>query len=298
MKVISTTWPFNTTGFRLTVEQTVARLEALHADEVCMRTPAYYLPYATAFHVQLAEQARAKGMRVSIWPVVSLYYPERQAMAVLAEVDRYRPDRVVLDAEGDWVELYGSNAPRFLDALGNPGCPVGLGSYRRPDLHPGVNWMVWLTHMTAGQHTISFQAPQMYPIGATTVASWVADFKRSVDAWAVYEARAERADMPWLPWMPAFIGGGYEGQTTPWIPQVDCYRASTEYMVTRLGARLLGFNHWSLDKSLIDPRMKGVHDYVASYMAPPPPVPFLDRPEEERWAIVRDDLLKRGVVTA
>ena len=294
LKVVSTTWPWNTTGFNLTVEQTVAHLVTLKANEVCIRTPAYYTHYNTAFHVELAEQARASGMTVSLWPVVSLYYPETQAGAILAEVARYKPSRVFLDAEGGWVKDYLANLTRFLDAL-VVDVPVGLGSYRRADLH-NMNWVGWLRHKHGDKYTIGFQAPQLYPIGSTTPAGWVADFKASVDSHAVYEALAGRQDIPWLPWMPAFIGGGYEGQPTPWVPSAACYKAATEYMVARLGHRLLGFNHWSLDKTLIDPRMKGVYDYIAAYEAAPPTVPFLDRPEAERWIVVRDDLLRRGVI--
>jgi hypothetical protein len=299
LKVVSTTWPWNLTGFHLTVEQTVAHLVALGADEVCVRTPSYYTPYGTAFHLDLAAKARAVGMTVSLWPVISLYYPEKQAEAILLQIALFRPVRIVLDAEGAWVKDYGANTVRFLDALGNPGIPVGLGSYRRPDFHQDIQWVTWLRHKVDGVYSIAFQAPQMYPIGSNTVSGWLADFKASVDAHAVYEVMAGRTDIPWLPWMPAFIGGGYEGQTTPWVPQAAPYKAATDYLVGRLGDRLLGFNHWSLDKTLIDPRMKGVYDYIASYEsgpAPTPPVPFLDRPESERWIVVREDLLKRGVI--
>jgi hypothetical protein len=300
LKVISTTWPWNTTGFHLTVEQTVAHLVALNADEVCIRTPAYYLPYSTDYHMRLAEQARARGMTVSLWPVISLYYPERQAAAIIAEVVRYNPSRLFLDAEGGWVKDYIQNLTRFLNALGTFDFPVGLGSYRRADLH-NVNWVGWLRHKVNDKYVIGFQAPQMYPLGFTAVSSWLADFKAAVDSHAVYESMAGRQDIPWIPWMPAFIGGGYEGQTTPWVPKADCYKAATDYMVARLGDRLIGFNAWSLDKSLVDPRMRSVYDYIAAYEAAPPPtppVPFLDRPESERWIVVREDLINRGVITA
>lgn len=284
IKVVSTTWPWNTTGFHLTVEQTIAHLVALKADEVCIRTPEYYTPYNTDFHIKLAGQARAKGMTVSLWPVVSLYYPEKQAEAIKAEVARFNPSRLFLDAEGGWVKTYLANLPRFLNALGALPIPVGLGSYRRADLH-AMNWAAWLKHQVGGQYVIGFQAPQMYPIGVTSPTGWEADFKASVDSHAVYEMAAGRQDIPWLPWMPAFIGGGYEGVSTPWVPQALAYKAGTDYLVRRLGPRLLGLNHWSLDKTLIDPRMKGVYDYVASYASAPllPPELALEEKVSRLW---------------
>ena len=274
LKIISTCWPWDH-GY-LSADHVLTHLEALGADEVCIRDPVYYGHYDDpddpTFHDRLVSGARSRGMGVSLWVPVSLVYPHDQARAIQVEYDRYEPDRVILDAERRWVNNYGPNTRRFLEALGVMPCPVGLSSYRRPSLHTEVRWQTWLTTKVDGQYVIDFQASQLYPLGWMSAAGWVYQYRLDIDDNERQHRLAGRPDIPWLPFVPAFTEG-VDPYGNPWYPRVDGLSAAMDYMATRLGPRLLGLNWWSLDQNMaVDPRLRPVYDYVAG--AIPPPVAY------------------------
>ena len=166
LKVVSTCWPFDHN--KLSVEQTVAHLVVLGADEVCIRTPLFYAPYRPEWHSALVAALPA-GMDLSIWPIVSLAYPEKCADAIADDAERYNPERICLDAERHWVTDYIDNLPRFLKRLtehkvsGRIKCPVGLGSYRRASFHPAMHWQVWLNYYIGPMPAIDFLCHHLYP---------------------------------------------------------------------------------------------------------------------------------------
>jgi len=255
----------------MTPAQAVQHAIDLGVDEVCIRTPVYYKPYNASWHKDLANRLRADNIEVSLWPVVSLYNPEGQAAAIKAEVAEYIPTRIVLDAEGHWILDYIANLDRFLNALRKPGVPVGLGSYRRASLHQGMRWQTWLKHKTGSIYTIDFMAHQLYPIGWKGVANWVEQTRLDVESHEAELAKAGRSDMPWMPWLPSFIGGGFEGLSKPWVPSAEEMSAQVAFLRGKLGSRLLGVNFWSLDKSLVD--MPDVYWYVKGLNSTPPAPP-------------------------
>jgi hypothetical protein len=273
LNIVSTTWPW-TPSVGMTPTDVVRHLVLLHADEVCIRTPVYYLPYNPPFHSEVVTRCLDEDIDVSLWPVVSLYNPELQADRIAEETEKWKPKRLFLDAERHWVLDYIANLPRFLNRLASHKlpCPIGLGSYRRASMHTGMNWQVWLKHQTETGYTIAFLAHQLYPLGWVTPAQWLDQFKRDVDSHEAEIARAGRPGMEWLPWMPSFIGGGFEGLPEPWVPSAVSMQAAVEYLVERLGTRLLGYNWWSLDKSLVDPRLGPVYNLVRSLNVEPPPL--------------------------
>jgi hypothetical protein len=274
-KVISTTWPWDHNRF--TQQDVVKMALELGANEVCIRTPEYTKSYKPEWNEDLARRLQAEEIDVSIWPVVAFRYPELEAEAIRLDVQRYLPVRIYLDAENkNWLE----NIPRFLEALGRQPVPVGLGSYRRADLHTEMNWYTWLTAQDGDEFIIDFLANQLYPIGWLSPGMWVADFRRAIDAWERQLALAKRPGMPWLPWMPAFIGKGYEGMDTPWVPVVDAVRAAVDYMCERLGSRLIGFNWWSLDKDLVD--ISELYEYIKTLPAEEQAAPRIEVSIAER----------------
>jgi len=271
LRVVSTTWPWDHSRF--TVDQVLAHLVALKADEVCIRTPAYYDHYDDpnddTYHDRLAAGARALGMKVSLWAIVSLYYPEWMADSIHREYDRYKPDRITLDAERKWVNLYGANTARFLEVLGRMPCPVGLGSYRRPSLNSQIKWQTWLKAKSGGDYIIDFQGAQLYPIGWLTANGFVYQYRLDIDSHELQHQMASRPDIQWLPFVPAF-SEGLDPYGNLWYPRVDAVKAAVEYMRTRLGSRLVGVNWWSFDQDMaVDTRLKPVYDYLTGVLPPP-----------------------------
>ena len=272
LRVMSVCWPFDHN--RYTVEAVLAHLVATHVDEVCIRTPVYYDHYDSptdpTYHDRLASGARALGMEVSLWPIVSLAYPEKMAESVWREYDRYKPVRIVLDAERRWVNLYGSNTKTFLLSLGIMPCPVGLGSYRRPSLQPQIRWQTWLTTKVGGKYVISFQGAQLYPIGWLQPRSVVHQFRLDINSHEDQHRSAGRSDISWLPFMPAF-SEGLDPYGNMWYPRVDTMIAAIEYMQIRLGRRLVGLNWWSMDQDLAsDPKLRPLYEHLAGNVVPVP----------------------------
>ena len=264
LKICSTCWPWDHNYFDPCDVADI--LVDLGADEVCIRTPAYTQLYNPEWHDRLAKRARLRGIEVSIWPVISLYYPEKQAQAIKDAYARYQPKRIVLDAERAWVLNYIANLPKLLTALGRMPVPVGLGSYRRASLHQDMHWQTWLKHTVNGEYVIDFQAAQLYPIGWRKPKSWEFQFKTDIDSHEAEHIKAHRPDIPWLPFMPAFSEGKFLDTGEMWYPVVDGVAAAVDYMRARLGSRLLGFNVWSLDQDLLrDKRLKPLYEFWKNY---------------------------------
>lgn len=264
-KVISTTWPWDHN--RLNQQDVVRMALELSANEVCIRTPEYISSYNPEWNEDLAGRLQDKGIDVSIWPVVAFRYPEQEAEAIKEDVRRYLPVRVYLDAENKrWIQ----NLPRFLTALGRLAVPVGLGSFRRANYHTEMRWQTWLQAKADGEYVIDFLAHQLYPIGWLRPLSWLYNFRLDIDSHERELAIARRPGMPWLPWMPAFIGSGYEG-VEHWVPPVESVKAAVEYVQERLGSRLLGFNWWSLDEDLVD--IPELYEYIKSLPTEEPEPP-------------------------
>lgn len=292
-KILSTCWPWD--HGKMTEKQVIERALDLGVDELCIRTPSRTVLYAPAWHDQLARLAQDAGIDISIWPIVALAEPEKEAAAIQEAVTRYLPARVVLDAE---IQTSIANLPRFLLALGRLPVLVGLGSFRRASLHPEMKWPIWWTaRAKTGEYVIDFVAMQLYPIGWVKPTSWATQTELDVNSHEAELAKAGRPELPWIPWMPAFIGGTYEGQKTPWIPTAEGAAIQVAFLQKRLGPRLIGLNWWSLDQNLVD--IPALYAYVKSLPAEPSgPLPFLSLPETERWELVEHGLKQQGILDA
>ena len=286
-KIVSTTWPWyhrnlDNVIIRYTPFDVVRIAQELGAQEVCIRTPWRTSLYNPEWHDVLRDQLAFTDIDLSIWAVVALQYPENEARAIQTAVNRYKPVRVVIDAE-DAAKQYIANLSRFLEALDRVGCPVGLGSYRRANYHTEMNWPKWLKYRANnGEYTIDFLAHQLYPIKVNTPAGWRKHFQLDIDSHEVYAAAVYRPGIPWLPWVPSFIGGSYEGCDVPWIPKAECLDAAITYMKERLGSRLLGVNFWSLDEDMVD--IPDVYQFVKGLSAiaptPQPNIPVFEIPKD------------------
>lgn len=287
--VLSTCWPWDRN--KVPVARALEHVIALGVSEVAIRAPVYYAPLqpthmapvAQAYHAALIA-GLPNSVGVSLWPVVSLYNPELMADRIAEYAEHYQPEYIYLDAERSWVINYIANLPKFLDRLafhkasGRIRCPVGLGSYRRADLHPEMKWQVWLTHVKSGVYTIDFQAHQLYPIGWTDAGSWRVQMRQDVSSHDAEANKAGRPGMPWRPWLPAFTESG-------WTPGVTGLAAGLDELKSILGPRLQALHWWSMDQNLVEPQHRLQYAWIAGLTDPPPvPEPSPDDKLALLWA--------------
>ena len=258
-KAISTTWPWTTIG--LTIERIIQEALTLGCDEICIRAtdgPTQYglgattkLRWAGRTQHDLERAAKAAGLATSIWCPITLVNPAGEAAAIREAADFYNPPAIYIDAESSAKKNI-VNLGAFLRALGRLRARVLVQSYRRADLHGEMAWRKWLTYKDdQGSYIVDGLAPQMYPIGVHGATRWITDLSKALLSQDRECAAAARPDMPWWPTMPAFIGGTFEGQTTPWAPEPEDLLAAVEWLKGALGERLRGLNFWSLDRHLV-----------------------------------------------
>ena len=286
MKTLSTTWPWAKLPRPLSIERVIQEALTLNCDDLCMRAttggylygvgPVTKLAWKGRTQFDLEKAAKAAGLTTSIWCAVSLKDWANEALAIKKAVDYYNPPVVWLDAEAA-AKRNIANLGAFLRALGRLGTRVvAVQSYRRADLHREMQWRKWYAYKDAdGRFIIDGLGHQLYPLGSHGAANWISDYKKSLDSHQVECLAAGRPDMPWYPTLPAFKGGGYEGQPVPWIPQPDEFLLSLRWLVDTLGARLKRVNFWSLDQDLVDmPDLAKASAELELAPAPPPPAPL------------------------
>lgn len=195
-------------------------------------------PYKGKSNDDFEKLCKANGVKVQLWDFPYLQWPQGSANAVNESITRWNPTDVWLDVEGAYAKQYPGNTGPFLRSLGVARARFWLQSYRRPDLHPEIQWNKWLTYKDPkGNYLIYGLGPQAYPIYSK---DWAADFKRMVDEYEKLTGAAGRADMPWLPTLPTFSEGG-------WTPTLNDFIDGVDYLKARLGERLQGFNFWRQD---------------------------------------------------
>lgn len=297
-KCLSVVWPWD--HGRFDQGDVVHLAQVLGVDEVCLRTPVYTESYNLAWYTELARQLKLVNIDVSLWPVVAFRYPVQEVAAIVVDCTAYKPVRLFLDAES---KRYMNGLPLFLKELANAkfagaiSCPIGLGSYRRANYHREMDWSRWYRAVDSqGDYVIDFLAHQLYPIGWTTPNAWTRQFRMDIDSHEIEIKNVGRPDMPWYPWMPAFIGSGFEG-VEHWVPRAESVKAAVEYMQGRLGSRLHGMNWWSLDEDLVD--IPELYEYIKSIpgegtgpdLPTPPPTVGIDmQVAVDMYAELRDKL--------
>ena len=258
-KTISTTWPWTTPG--LSIERIIQEALTLGCDDICIRATDGPTQYGVGLATKarwggrtqfdLEKAAKASKLTTSIWCAVTLFDWAGEAAAIKKAVDYYNPPVVCIDAEAG-AKRNIANLGTFLRGLGRLRGKVLVQSYRRADLHAEMQWRKWLTYRDEqGDYIIHGLAHQMYPIGVRGPTRWIADLSKALLSHDRECAAAGRPDMPWWPTMPAFIGGTFEGQTTPWDPEPEDLLAAVEWLKGALGERLKGLNFWSLDRHLV-----------------------------------------------
>lgn len=280
-------------------------------------------------HRDLAEAARKTGLTISIWCAVYLKNPTVEAETIKDAVELYDPSTVFIDAEAQakkniqrlasfvktssglpakgiveriitayqpqeiTAQSVVSNLRPFLQTMGRLSCKVYLQTYRRADLHWEMQWLEWWKAKTqSSEYIIDGLAHQLYPIGWDTPEDWVSDFKRSTESHQVFLDQAGRPNLEWLPTLPTFIAGSYEG-VPGWRPTPQAFISGLEYLADTLNERLVGVNLWSYDQDLhqLPSLQETIRDHILVIGDVPPPGPPVVpipqwAPELDEWARV------------
>ena len=214
-------------------------------------------PYKGKSNDDLERLCKQEEIKVQLWDYPYLQYPAGSARAVNDSISRWNPQDVFLDIQGK-AKLYPGGTGPFLRSLGNVSVRFWLQSYRRPDYHPQIQWQKLLTYKDPmGKHIIHGLSPQAYPIGTQ---DFVADFERMIDENEKISEKAGRSDIPWFPTLPTFTESG-------WTPTLPAMIQGVDYLVERLGDRLIGLNFWR-QAFLFKPEFEPILHYINTLYEP------------------------------
>ena len=330
MKTVSLTWPWEWKTPELIIDE-VAKLGL---DSVCIRAfnggaewgnNAYAkLRFGGKTNHDVEKAAKARGMTTPVWGPIYLRWWLQEIRTILAVIAYYNPPAVFIDFEGKYAQKNIGNLGAFLRGLGRVSKPLYLQSYRRPSLHPWVQWHKWFSYrdLTTGEYIIDGVGAQLYPIGVggkpdpdSNPDGWRESTKRDVEDYLKMLRSVGRENIKWFPTLPTFPGAGYEGLDWTWKPQAEELQAQSELLHELLGDRIQpGVNFWDLSGLTIRKGGLGVavQDWVSNLVwgKPEPPVEppdpldpppvvknlFMDLPEVERRALLRDELIREGAL--
>lgn len=309
-QILVSTWkPWSTATWpqQVSIPDQVTAAIALGADGISMKGTNLEWVYGAQEHFSsvsiyrhhtndhLEREAKARGQKISLWCYVEMQDPAAQARAIHDAVARWSPVAVKLDVERK-AKLYGHNTGAFLRSLGilrdfrGVRIPVYLESYYKPDYHPEIEWVKWLTYQAEGEYIVSGVAPQAYYIQSQDS---VAHYTEMLRMYRKLENLTGRA-FDWHVTLPTFAEHG-------WVPTAESLKAGMDFVRMELGERLVGVEYWRLGWLLTDEardvrEMLQAYDWGVEEPPPPEPTPFEERPEPERWGIVGNDLRARGIV--
>ena len=244
----------------------------------------------------IEQEAKAQGLEVDLWCYLSLKYPAVEAEAVRQANARWNPRNIYLDAQGH-AKPYAHNTGAFLRSMGrlyrHDGTPVKvwLQSYRRPSLHPEIDWVKWLSYVGQDKlYLIDGIASQAYYVGTQDS---IGDYKRMLADYDKLEMEINRT-LNWFVTLPTYREHG-------WQPTPESLEAGINFLRDTLEDRLIGLNFfrlgWLMNEQLTDVwSMLLAYDWGLEEEPEPEPAPFEQLPEPERWEIVGCDLRHRGII--
>ncbi len=173
----------------------------------------------------VADALHKRGIQVWGWQYVYGNNPSGEAKIAINQVNKYKLDGFVIDAEGEF-KLAGKEtvARTYMSLLrpGIPNTPIALCSYRWPYYHPQFPWKAFL-------EKCDLNMPQMYWISAHNPA---AQLQRCVN-----EFKAMTPYRPIIPVAPTFSNSG-------WTPTEADHN---EFYQSVKDLNLQAFNYYSWD---------------------------------------------------
>lgn len=187
--------PWNTTSGDPVAAAAKAKAAGVNwvALKIHERHVGYPNPAVTSPVVNLAAWVaafKAQGIKVWGWGYVYGDNPTGEADIVVSRSNELDLEGYLIDAEAEYKDKH-SAARLFMGRLRSQYAkPVGLCSFRYPDLHRTLPWAEFL----AG---CDFHAPQVYPLGNISNTGFGLQIKESL------EQLKARADLPFIPIGPA-----------------------------------------------------------------------------------------------
>jgi hypothetical protein len=251
----------------------------------------------------LVKHAHEEGIKVVAWHYVygglrasrdgriHLGYAsaEKEAYVMIKEIQEIGYDALLVDAEREYKIDATKTGDRKVRAITymqtlrrelGSNYPIGLCSYRYPNLHPELPWDEFLGRC-------NFHAPQVYwnPKGSPMeLITSIARLKA-------------RKNLPFLPIGRAYIGDGHPGivkpETTDNMPN-----EITAFLKACKDGNLMGAGFWSWDAINTHPggqeRRKAISDFVWKVLPAPiiPPPPVSDNLRD--WARAVDIWLREN----
>ena len=146
---------------------------------------------------------KAAGVAVWGWHYVYGYSPVAEANKAIERVNKFGLDAYVINAEAEYKEPgKATAAASFMTQLraGLPDLPIGLSSYRYPDLHMQLPWREFLSKC-------DFNTPQVYWMLQHN-PGW--QLTESLRQFRVLEPKLGLAPLPYIPTGAAFKEAGWQ----------------------------------------------------------------------------------------
>jgi len=196
------------------------------------------------------EPFQAHGIEVWGWQYVYHRYPKDEAMAAHERVEKFGLNGFIIDAESQ-AKRNAQYAGVYMNNLVGLRVPVGLSSYRYPELHPELNWKVYF----AGCDLVM---PQVYWQGASNSGEQLS---------LSHQQYIKITNLPYYPTGSAYCEHGW--CATP--GQVE------KFMITAEALKMPAVNFWDWRNARAIPGMWdaiSVYDYGDTPEPPPidPPV--------------------------
>lgn len=251
----------------------IATWKEIGVEWVCIKVRDYVNEYnRTSGTNTLADfliACKESGIKVGTWHFIYPYNTKKQAQLISEDIRKFELDHLMIDAEENkYVGAYWKSYPKYrtsaaakeyLDNLDlSDEVPVGLCTYRYPELHPEFPWDAFLNHSRmnminpqvywVGAHNPGYQLAKslgqyrklsqlpFYPIGAAyseggwePTAKEIAEFVEVCQEsfggiYGFYRWGMAKDHPDWLAAMKVDVTPDWEPPIIPVIPQARCLR--------------------------------------------------------------------------
>lgn len=179
----------------------------------------------------LIEELSAVGIDTYGWQYIYGDLPEQEAARAIERIQKYSFKGWIIDAEGEYEAAgMAAAATRYMIALGNglpSDYPIGLTTYRYPNVHEGFPWRIFLPQ-------VDFYMPQVYWMQAHDPAY---QLDKSLTQYRKRENELNISPKPYYPVGAAFYENGWQ----PTLDEIKAFHAKA----IDLGLNSVCYWEWS-----------------------------------------------------